>query len=101
MEILVFAGTGFLGPDTQDVIRIAILVVGVLTVIGIAAALVALRHYVRLLLDVEQMTRESRNRLREQLERDTAGLSHELAAIAGDLADLRETIERGESATHS
>src|SRR5919201_742807 len=101
MEILVFAGSGFLGPDAADAIRLAILVVGILTIVGIAGALLALRHYVRLLLDVEQMTRESRNRLREQLERETAGLVRELGAIAGDLADLREMIKRGGRASQS
>ena len=96
-----FAGTGFLGPSTEDAVRIAILVVGIVTIIGIAAALLVLRHWVRLLLDVEQMTRESRNRLREQLERETAGLVRELGAIAGDLADLREMIKRGGRASQS
>jgi hypothetical protein len=95
MDVLVFAGTGFLGPSADDAIRLAILVVGVLTIVGIAAGLLALRHYARLLVDVEQMARESRNRLRDQLESDATGLARELAAIAGDVAELRQTIERG------
>jgi hypothetical protein len=95
MASVVFAGTGLFGPTADDAIRLAILVVGILTILGITASLLALRHYARLLVDVEQMTREARNRLREELEQERTGLARELAAIAGDVAELRQTIERG------
>ena len=56
---------GLLGPTWDDVFRIAILVVGVVNVAAIVAGILALRHYARLLLDVEQFTREVRNYARE------------------------------------
>jgi hypothetical protein len=57
--------SGLFGPTWDDVFRIAILVVGVLNVAAIVAGIFALRHYARLLLDVEQFTREVRNYTRE------------------------------------
>ena len=56
---------GLFGPTWDDVIRIAILVVGLVNVAAIVVAILALRHYARLLLDVEQFTREARNLARE------------------------------------
>jgi hypothetical protein len=56
---------GLLGPTWDDVFRIAILVVGVVNVGAIVAGILTLRHYARLLLDVEQFTREVRNYARE------------------------------------
>ena len=56
---------GLLGPTWDDVFRIAILVVGVANVAAIVVGILALRHYARLLLDVEQFTREVRNYARE------------------------------------
>jgi hypothetical protein len=53
--------SGLFGPTWDDVFRIAILVVGVLNVAAIVAGILALRHYARLLLDVEQLAREVRN----------------------------------------
>ena len=53
--------SGLIGPTWDDVFRIAILVVGVVNVAVIVAGILALRHYARLLLDVEQFTREVRN----------------------------------------
>jgi hypothetical protein len=57
--------SGLFGPTTDDVFRIAILVVGVVNVAAILVGILALRHYARLLLDVEQFTREVRNLARE------------------------------------
>jgi hypothetical protein len=57
--------SGLFGPTWDDVFRIAILVVGVLNVAVILVGILALRHYARLLLDVEQFTREVRNFARE------------------------------------
>jgi hypothetical protein len=57
--------SGLFGPTWDDVFRIAILVVGVVNVAVIVAGILALRHYARLLLDVEQFTREVRNYARE------------------------------------
>jgi hypothetical protein len=57
--------SGLLGPTWDDVFRIAILVVGVVNVAAIVAGILALRHYARLLLDVEQFAREARNIVRE------------------------------------
>ena len=56
---------GLFGPTWDDVFRIAILVVGVVKVAVIVAGILALRHYARLLLDVEQYAREARNYVRE------------------------------------
>ena len=57
--------SGLFGPTWDDVFRIAILVVGVVNVAAIVAGILALRHYARLLLDVEQLAREARNIVRE------------------------------------
>jgi hypothetical protein len=57
---------GLFGPTWDDVIRIAILVVGVINVVVILVGILALRHYARLLLDVEQFTREARNYARRE-----------------------------------
>jgi hypothetical protein len=56
---------GLFGPTWDDVFRIAILVVGVVNVVVIVAGILALRHYARLLLDVEQFAREARNYVRK------------------------------------
>ena len=53
--------SGLIGPTWDDVFRIAILVVGILNVAVIVVGILALRRYARLLLDVEQFTREARN----------------------------------------
>jgi hypothetical protein len=53
--------SGLFGPTWDDVFRIAILVVGMLNVAVILAGMLVLRRYARLLLDVEQFTREARN----------------------------------------
>lgn len=57
--------SGLLGPTWDDVFRIAILVVGLVNIAVIVAGILALRHYARLLLDVEQFAREVRNYARE------------------------------------
>jgi hypothetical protein len=57
--------SGLFGPTWDDVLRIAILVVGVVNVAAIAVGILALRHYARLLLDIEQLAREARNYARE------------------------------------
>jgi hypothetical protein len=57
--------SGLIGPTWDDVLRIAILVVGVVNVTAIVVGILALRHYARLLLDVEQFMREARNYARE------------------------------------
>ena len=57
--------SGLFGPTWDDVFRIAILVVGVLNVAVIVLGILALRHYARLLLDVEQFAREARNYARK------------------------------------
>jgi hypothetical protein len=57
--------SGLLGPTWDDVFRITILVVGLVNVAVIVAGILALRHYARLLLDVEQLAREVRNYARE------------------------------------
>jgi hypothetical protein len=59
------SGSGLFGPTWDDVFRIAILVVGIVNVAVIVAGILVLRHYARLLLDVEQFTREVRNFARE------------------------------------
>jgi Na+(H+)/acetate symporter ActP len=56
---------GLFGPTWDDVFRIAILVVGLVNVAVIIAGILTMRHYARLLLDVEQFTREVRNYARE------------------------------------
>jgi hypothetical protein len=53
--------SGLFGPTWDDVLRIAILVVGVVNVAAIVTGILALRHYAHLLLDVEQFAREARN----------------------------------------
>jgi hypothetical protein len=53
--------SGLIGPTWDDVFRIAILVVGVVNVSVILVGIFILRRYARLLLDVEQFTREARN----------------------------------------
>jgi hypothetical protein len=53
--------SGLFGPTWDDVFRIAILVVGLANVAALIAGMLVLRHYARLLLDVEQFTREVRN----------------------------------------
>ena len=53
--------SGLFGPTWDDVFRIAILVVGILNVAVIVVGILAMRRYARLLLDVEQFTREARN----------------------------------------
>jgi hypothetical protein len=60
--------SGLFGPTWDDVLRIAILVVGVANVAALVAGILALRHYARLLLDVEQFMREARNYARESAE---------------------------------
>ena len=57
--------SGLFGPTWDDVLRIAILFVGIVNVAAIVAGILALRHYARLLLDVEQFAREARNYARE------------------------------------
>ena len=57
--------SGLIGPTWDDVLRLAILVVGVVNVAAIVAGILALRRYARLLLDVEQFTREARNYARK------------------------------------
>jgi hypothetical protein len=57
--------SGLLGPTWDDVFRIAILLVGLVNVAAIVAGILVLRHYARLLLDVEQFAREARNIVRE------------------------------------
>jgi Na+(H+)/acetate symporter ActP len=59
-------GGGLFGPTWDDVFRIAILVVAVVNVAVIVAGILVLRHYARLLLDVEQYAREARNYARER-----------------------------------
>ena len=56
---------GLFGPTWDDVFRLAILVVGVVNVAVIVVGILVLRRYARLLLDVEQFTREARNYARE------------------------------------
>ena len=65
--------SGLFGPTWDDVFRIAILVVGVVNVAVIVGGILALRHYARLLLDVEQFTREARNYAREGAEAKPGG----------------------------
>ena len=57
--------SGLFGPTWDDVFRIAILVVGVINIAVIVLGILALRHYVHLLLDVEQFAREARNYARK------------------------------------
>jgi hypothetical protein len=65
--------SGLFGPTWDDVLRLAILVVGVLNVAAIVAGVLALRHYAHLLLDVEQFAREARNYARESAETKPKG----------------------------
>jgi hypothetical protein len=57
--------SGLFGPTWDDVFRLAILLVGVLNIVAVVVGVLVLRHYARLLLDVEQFTREVRNYTRE------------------------------------
>jgi hypothetical protein len=57
--------SGLFGPTWDDVLRLAILIVAVLNIVAVAVGILVLRHYARLLLDVEQFTREVRNYTRE------------------------------------
>jgi hypothetical protein len=57
--------SGLFGPTWDDVFRIAILVIGVVNVAVIVVGILVLRRYARLLLDVEQFTREARNYARK------------------------------------
>jgi hypothetical protein len=59
--------SGLFGPTWDDVFRIAILVVGVINIAVIVLGILALRRYARLLLDVEQFTREARNYVRREV----------------------------------
>jgi hypothetical protein len=57
--------SGLFGPTWDDVFRLAILIVAALNIVAVAVGILVLRHYARLLLDVEQFTREVRNYTRE------------------------------------
>ena len=57
--------SGLFGPTWDDVLRLAILFVGVANVAAIVVGILVLRHYAHLLLDVEQFAREARNIVRE------------------------------------
>jgi hypothetical protein len=67
--------SGLFGPTWDDVLRIAILVVAVLNVAAILVGILALRHYARLLLDVEQFTRAARNYARESIAQTSAAVA--------------------------
>ena len=68
--------SGLFGSTWDDVFRIAILAVGVLNVAAIVLGIFALRHYARLLIDVEQFAREARNYARESAATKSEGGSH-------------------------
>jgi hypothetical protein len=85
---VVAAGNGLFGPTIDDVFRAAILLVGCLNVVAVVTALVLLRRYVRLLLDVEHYAREARNRL----DRDVTAIGRAIAAVQGDIAQLRQDV---------
>jgi hypothetical protein len=58
--------SGLFGPSWDDIFRILILIVGLVNVVVIIAGILALRRYARVLLDVEQFTREARNYARRE-----------------------------------
>ena len=68
--------SGLFGPTWDDVLRLAILVVGVANVAAIVVGILVLRHYAHLLLDVEQFAREARNYARESAATKSEGGSH-------------------------
>jgi hypothetical protein len=84
-------GDGLFGPTVDDVFRVVIVVLGLLNVAVVLVSVVALRRYARLLLDVEQTTRESRNRLRDQLDEQLRLMAREMGNLSADLTELRST----------
>ena len=71
---MLFAGTGFLGPNVDDAVRLVILVLSGVNVVVLLVAARTLRQCTRLLLDVEQFAREVRTELRAARERSTSAL---------------------------
>jgi hypothetical protein len=80
---------GLFGPTVDDVFRIGIVALGVLNIAVVLLSVVALRRYARLLLDVEQTTRESRNRLRDQLDEHLRLVAREMGNLSADVSELR------------
>jgi hypothetical protein len=84
-------GDGLFRPTVDDVFRVIIVVLGLLNVAAVLLSVVALRRYARLLLDVEQTTRESRNRLRDQLDEQLRLMAREMGSLSADMTELRST----------
>ena len=92
-----FAETGIFSPTTDDIFRVVLVVIGLLNIAVVFIAVLALRRYARLLLDVEQITREARNRLRERVDSEPRALAREVALMSADVAELRGLYERVEA----
>jgi 4-hydroxy-3-methylbut-2-en-1-yl diphosphate synthase IspG/GcpE len=61
---VLFTESGFLSPDVDDALRIAIVVLSVVNVGVLLVTVRTLRQCTRILLDVEQFAREVRQRTR-------------------------------------
>jgi hypothetical protein len=91
------AQTGIFSPTTDDIFRVVLVVIGLLNIAAVFIAVLALRRYARLLLDVEQITREARNRLREREDYEPRALARDVALMSANVAELRGLYERVEA----
>ena len=91
--------TGIFSPTTDDVFRLVLLAIGVLNIAVVGLGLLAMRRYARLLLDVEQVTREARNRLREHMDTQLRTVVADIAQLSAELAELRRLYEQLEGKT--
>ncbi len=88
---------GLFSPTVDDVFRLVIVVIGVITILVVLPGLVLLRRYARLLLDVEQATREARNRLREQTDTQLRGVARDMGTLSAEVGELRRMQEQAEA----
>jgi hypothetical protein len=65
---VLLAENGFLSPNVDDALRLAILVLAAVNVIVLLVTVRALGNATRILLDVEQFAREVRQQLRAERE---------------------------------
>ncbi|MBD0349344.1 MAG: hypothetical protein ICV59_09345 [Thermoleophilia bacterium] len=88
---------GLFSPTVDDVFRLVIVVIGTITILVVLLGLVVLRRYARLLLDVEQATREARNRLREQTDTQLRNVARDMGTLSADVGELRKMQEQAEA----
>ncbi len=88
---------GLFSPTVDDVFRLVIVVIGAITILVVLLGLVVLRRYARLLLDVEQATREARNRLREQTDTQLRNVARDMGTLSAEVGELRKMQEQAEA----